>query len=79
MNGIKSIEDIYPLTIVSTYQGRFVIINQESDHPCVSLLEGDEDYQYHFKELMKWDWEDVNYGVGLTISEAFEDFKINKV
>lgn len=80
MKHIKQIEDIYPLTIVrSRYAaGKIVILNVESDCTWVQDVQMDESVGI---ELEKWLKENVTvqYGIGNTVWEAFENFKeINK-
>ena len=77
MKTINKIEDIYPMTIVHMRHGKFAIIEASCDADCVNSLEGNEEWQYDPHHFMKEEWEHVNYGVGDTIVEAFEDFKIN--
>jgi len=73
---IEKIEDIYPLTIVSMRYNGFAIIEAYCDAVCVNSLEGNEDWSYDPHYFMKKEWEHINYGIGKTIQEAFEDFKI---
>ena len=75
MKNINKIEDIYPMTIVHMRHGKFAIVEACCDADCVNSLEGNEEWQYDPHHFMKEEWEYVNYGVGNTILEAFEDFK----
>jgi hypothetical protein len=72
---VKTIEDIYPLTIVRMRHGKFAIVNANCDAYCVNSLEGDEEWQYYPHEYMKKEWEHVKYGIGDTIYEAFLDYQ----
>ncbi len=76
MKKIQRIEDIYPMTIVHMKLGKFAIVECYSDADSVSSLESDEEWSYDPHHFMKKEWEHVNYGIGKTILEAFEDFKI---
>ncbi len=77
MKKINRIEDIYPMTIISMrYGGKFAIIEACCDYDCVNSIEGNEEWSYDPHHFMKKEWEHINYGIGSTILEAFEDFKI---
>jgi hypothetical protein len=69
------IEDIYPMTIVNMRYGNFAIIEASCDAECVNSLEGNEEWSYDPHHFMKKEWEHINYGVGVDILSAFEDFK----
>ncbi len=75
MNNITKIEDIYPMTIVHMRHGKFAIVECLCNAVCVNSLEGNEEWQYDPHHFMKKEWEHVNYGIGETVNEAFEDFK----
>jgi len=72
---INKIEDIYPMTIVHMKHGKFAIVEAYCDASCAISLCWDEEWQYDPHHFMKEEWEHINYGVGKTIQEAFEDFK----
>jgi hypothetical protein len=81
---IEKIEDIYPLTIVKTLFGKIVICNFEVDAgegdetlkmSWVNYIQGVEEVQYRLNEWMKDKVEPCLYGIGNTISEAFDDYK----
>ena len=55
--------------------GKFAIINALSDASAVSSLAEDEEWQYSPHTYMEQNWEHINYGIGNTIPEAFEDYK----
>lgn len=71
----SKIEDIYPLTIVCMKHGQFAIINARAHFSLIGSLEDDEEWQYNPRYYMRLYWEHINYGIGDTISEAFDDFK----
>jgi hypothetical protein len=75
MNNITKIEDIYPMTIVHMRHGKFAIVQCSCDADCVISLEGNEEWQYYPHRFMKEEWEHINYGIGETVNQAFEDFK----
>ena len=77
-NIIHRIEDIYPLTIVAMRYGGAIVIF-EADNHCdfISSVQGDEEVYYHVREWMNDNWSHINYGMGPTLSDAFEDFKLN--
>ena len=72
---INKIEDIYPLTIISMRHGKFAIVNTNCDADCVNSLEDNEEWQYDPHGYMSREWSHIEYGVGETINEAFENFK----
>lgn len=72
---INKIEDIYPMTIVHMKHGKFAIAQVYCDADCINSLEGNEEWQYDPHHFMLNDWEYVNYGIGDTINDAFNDFK----
>jgi hypothetical protein len=69
------IEDIYPLTIVGMKHGKFAIVNALSEASAIGSLAEDEEWQYSPHVYMRQEWKHINYGIGDTIAEAFEDFK----
>ena len=76
----NTIEEIYPLTIVAMrYGSKFAIIEANCDATCVRSLEGDEEVSYDPHKFMKDEWSHINYGIGETISIAFENFQYNKI
>lgn len=75
MKKINKLEDISPLTIISMRHGKFAIIEGYSLYDCISSLQENEDWQYDPHHYMKLLWEDINYGIGNDINEAFIDFK----
>lgn len=70
----KQIEDIYPLTIIRTRFGKFVILNCESDADCVTILESDELVQYNIHDYMNREFPFLFYGVGDNLNNAFYNF-----
>ncbi len=74
----NKIEDIYPLTIVAMRHGKFALLEAYCDTSCVESLESNEEYQYYPHDFMKNEWRHINYGIGVTIAEAFENFKNKK-
>ena len=72
---IKRIEDIYPCTIVHMRHGKFAIVEGCAEYPSVQDLQEDEEVQYHPHHYMREEWEHMNYGIGDTINEAFENYK----
>lgn len=81
---IEIIEDIYPLTIVKTRFGKIVIMNFEVDagEGCENLemswanyIQGVEEVQYRLNDWMEENVEPCLYGIGNTITEAFENYK----
>jgi len=76
---INKIEDIYPLTIISMrYGGKIVILNMESDNINIHNLQLGEESYYNLDEYLKSKISPCNYGVGETIFEAFENYKLNE-
>ena len=82
---VEKIEDIYPLTIVSTrYNGKIVIGNFEvdsgegDDRLCMSwanYIQGSEEVSYRLHEWMEEFIAPCVYGIGPTLEEAFDDYK----
>jgi len=72
---MKKIEDIYPLTIISTKFGDIVIIEGLACSACISSLQEDEEVGYEPRRFMNDKWSHVNYGLGTSIHSAFDDFK----
>lgn len=74
---IKTIEDIYPLTIIQMrYGGKYVIFNATCDADFISSVEGDEEVYYNINKWLEENVSPCYYGIGETIDGAFEDFKI---
>ena len=81
---IENIEDIYPLTIVSMrYGGKIVILNAEVDAgeangniSWSNLIQGDEETFYRIDEWLEENVKPCLYGIGDSILDAFEDYKI---
>ncbi len=71
------LEEIYPLTIVGMKHGKFAIVEGLAVYDCVQSLQEDEEVQYDPHKFMNKHWEHVNYGIGSTIDDAFENFKTN--
>ena len=63
MKNINRIEDIFPLTIIQVPRGKFAIVEAFCDAGWSENLFNTEK------------WGDINYGIGRSIAEAFEDFK----
>ncbi len=72
---LRRIEDIYPMTTVHMRHGKFAILEVISECECVSMLQECEELQYDPHHYMKEEWEHINYGIGNTLLEAFEDYK----
>ena len=81
---IEKIEDIYPLTIVKTRFGKIVICNFEVDAgegdktlemSWTNYIQGVEEVQYRLNEWMEDNVEPCLYGIGNTLSEAFDNYK----
>lgn len=71
----KTIEEIYPLTIVNMRFGDYIVIfNCNSYSGFVRYIEDDQDINQHIKEYLE---ENVffNYGIGKTLVEAFVDYQ----
>ena len=75
MKNFEKIEDVYPLTITAMRYGGFAIVEGLPCYVCVSSLAENEEVHYDPHKFMNEEWEHVNYGIGKTILEAFEDFK----
>ena len=75
MKTINQIEDIQPMTIVRMLHGKFAIVEAHCNANCVVDLDENEEWQYDPHHFMKKEWEHVNYGIGNSIVEAFEDLK----
>jgi hypothetical protein len=71
---IKKLEDIYPLTIVHMKHGKFAVVEGFSTFTCVKSLEQNEEWQYDPGHYMSTEWGHINYGVGRTVAEAFQNF-----
>lgn len=72
----NKIEDIYPLTIISMRYGPFIILEASSIYSCVSYVEEVCETTMEAIEYMQDKWPHIKFGIGSTINEAFEDFKI---
>lgn len=56
--------------------GKYVIIEGLAVYDCVQKLQEDEDVQYDPHKFMYEEWSHINYGIGNTIEEAFQNFNI---
>jgi len=73
---IKKIEEICPLTIVKTYDGKFVIFNCNCDVDYVLEVQKNKYISY------KWLTTNVSpllFGMGNSIREAFKDYKKRQI
>ena len=77
MRNIDKIEDIYPLTIIKMrYGGRYIIFQAEDDAGFIGSASGNEEVYYIIDEWLKENVYPCCYGIGDTINEAFNDFKL---
>lgn len=73
---VNRIEDIFPLTIVSMrYGGRFIIFNAHHDKNFIDPVYDNEEVS---RDIFNWLETNVkcDFGIGDTIAEAFEDYKV---
>lgn len=76
---INKIEDIYPLTIISNKYGKYIILNCSSITTFVSTVEEVEIDDWETDMIQYFGQFDINYGIGESIFEAFEDYKNREV
>ncbi len=75
---VKSIEEIYPLTIVNCrYKDRIIIFNASNDADYISTAVGNEEVSYRLESWLEETLPSygVKYGIGKDIWSAFEDYK----
>jgi hypothetical protein len=72
-----TLEEIFPLTIVRMKHGKYAIVEGLAVYKCVQSLQENEDVQYDPDKFMKESWGHINYGIGNSVNEALERFKIN--
>ena len=72
----KTLEDIYPLTIVNRRFSGYAVIQADSDAICVGDLQWNEEWAYgdSAEREMEKGWDHICYGLGSSINEAFQDF-----
>lgn len=72
----ENIEDVYPLTIIRMrFGGKFVIFNSYADADFIGSVQEDKEVYWILDEWLDENVEPYLYGIGITISEAFDDYK----
>lgn len=73
----KTLDDIYPLTIVKRrFGGGYAIVNYECYASFVCNLQDNEDWSYGERthEIMEKEWPYVRYGIGDSLDDALENY-----
>lgn len=79
MNIPNNIEDIYPLTIISMrYKDRLIMFNCTTNMEFISDAVNSEEISYDIEEWLEIRVKKeygINYGIGHTIWDTFQDYK----